>query len=68
MYNAKKQNIFIICDAEVGHVKVDEQQQQNLPDESVPEAATSSGLGKNLMNEDDLKASFAMESSVCQLF
>ncbi|XP_031264764.1 general negative regulator of transcription subunit 3 isoform X1 [Pistacia vera] len=50
-------------DADVGHLKVEEQQQQqNLPEESTVESAPSPGLGKNLMNEDDLKVSYAMDS------
>ncbi|KAJ9695679.1 hypothetical protein PVL29_010917 [Vitis rotundifolia] len=51
-------------DADVGHVKAeDQQQQQNVSDDSTMESAPSSGLGKNLMNEDDLKASYAMDTS-----
>lgn len=50
-------------DADVGHVKAeDQQQQQNVSDDSTMESAPSS-LGKNLMNEDDLKASYAMDTS-----
>ncbi|KAJ4721227.1 CCR4-NOT transcription complex subunit 3 [Melia azedarach] len=51
-------------DADVGHLKVEEQlQQQNLSEESAPESAPSSGLSKNLMNEDDMKAPYAVDSS-----
>lgn len=51
---------------DVGHLKVEEQlQQQNLSEESAPESAPSSGLSKNLMNEDDMKAPYAVDSSVC---
>lgn len=51
-------------DADVGHLKVDEPQQpQNLPEESTSESASSPRLGKNLMNEDDLKAPYAIDSS-----
>ncbi|KAM3690497.1 hypothetical protein ACB098_09G128900 [Castanea mollissima] len=50
-------------DADVGHVKVEEQQQQqNLPDESIIDSTTGSGLGKNLMNDDDLKTSHAIDT------
>ncbi|XP_044482635.1 general negative regulator of transcription subunit 3-like isoform X2 [Mangifera indica] len=50
-------------DSDVGHLKVEEQQQQqNLPDESTVESVPGPGLGKNVMNEDDLKVSYAMES------
>lgn len=50
-------------DADVGHVKAeDQQQQQNVSDDSTMESAPSS-LGKNLMNEDDLKAPYAMDTS-----
>lgn len=53
-------------DADVGHVKVEEQQQQqNLPDESIIDSTTGSGLGKNLMNDDDLKTSHAIDTPVC---
>ncbi|KAL5837518.1 hypothetical protein ACOSQ3_014687 [Xanthoceras sorbifolium] len=51
-------------DADVGHLKVEEQQQQqNLPEESTLESALSPRLGKNLMNEDDLKAPYAIDTS-----
>ncbi|KAK2638166.1 hypothetical protein Ddye_025961 [Dipteronia dyeriana] len=57
-------------DADVGHLKVDDQQQQqqqqqqqNLPEESTLESAPSPRLGKNLVNEDDLKAPYAIDSS-----
>lgn len=53
-------------DADVGHVKVEEQQQQqNLPDDSTIDSTTGSGLGKNLMNDDDLKTSHAIDTPVC---
>lgn len=51
--------------AELGQSKVDEQQQQNLPDDSAADSANSSGLTKNLVNEDDLKASYVVDSPVC---
>ncbi|XP_058212350.1 uncharacterized protein LOC131324410 isoform X2 [Rhododendron vialii] len=50
-------------DADPGHAKVEEtHQQQNLSDDSTSEPAPSSGLGKNLINEDELKASYALDT------
>ncbi|XP_021283540.1 CCR4-NOT transcription complex subunit 3 isoform X3 [Herrania umbratica] len=49
-------------DADVGHAKVEEQQPQNLPDDSSSEAVPTSGLAKNLMNEDEMKAPYAIDS------
>lgn len=51
-------------EAEVGHAKVDEmQQQQPPPDDSAAEsAAPNAGLGKNPMNEDDMKTSYALDT------
>ncbi|KAK8546000.1 hypothetical protein V6N13_067241 [Hibiscus sabdariffa] len=50
-------------DADVGGVaKVEEQQSQNLPDGSSSEATPISGLAKTLMNENDLKAPYAIDS------
>lgn len=51
--------------ADVGHAKVEEQQPQNLPDDSSSEAVPTSGLAKNLMNEDEMKAPYAIDSPVC---
>jgi len=56
--------------ADVGSAKVEEQQQQqqqqqqNLPEDSTVDSTTGSGLGKSLMNEDDLKVSYAIDSPV----
>ncbi|XP_012092685.1 CCR4-NOT transcription complex subunit 3 isoform X3 [Jatropha curcas] len=51
-------------DADVSLSKVEEQQQpQNLPDDSTPESAPSSGLSKNLVNEDELKTAYTMDTS-----
>ncbi|KAK9925664.1 hypothetical protein M0R45_022935 [Rubus argutus] len=47
-------------EADAGHSKVEDQQQQNIPDDTTSES--SSGLVKNIMNEDDLKASYAIDS------
>ncbi|XWS64633.1 hypothetical protein CRYUN_Cryun05aG0019800 [Craigia yunnanensis] len=53
-------------DADVDNAKVEEQQLQNLPDELSSEAVTTSGLAKNLMNEDDLKAPYAIDSPAAE--
>ncbi|KAK8689509.1 hypothetical protein V6N13_088224 [Hibiscus sabdariffa] len=50
-------------DADVVNAKVEEQQPQNLPEESSSEAVPTSGLAKNLMNEDDMKAPYAIDST-----
>ncbi|GMI84998.1 hypothetical protein like AT5G18230 [Hibiscus trionum] len=49
-------------DSDVGVAKVEEQQSQNLPDGSSSEAIPTSGIAKNIMNEDDLKAPYAIDS------
>ncbi|XP_059647301.1 general negative regulator of transcription subunit 3 isoform X2 [Cornus florida] len=51
-------------DSEVGNAKLEElqQQQQTLSEDSTAESAPSSGLGKNLLNEDDMKASYSLDS------
>ncbi|KAF5941276.1 hypothetical protein HYC85_022443 [Camellia sinensis] len=50
-------------DAEVGHAKLEEtQQQQNLSDDSTTEPVPSSGLGMNLINDGDLKASYPVDT------
>ncbi|XAR68674.1 hypothetical protein NMG60_11003881 [Bertholletia excelsa] len=55
-------------DAEIGHGKVEEMQQQqqnpNISDDPTSEPASSSGLVKNLTSDDDLKASYALETPV----
>lgn len=48
-------------DADVGHAKVEEQQPQNLPDDSSSEVPIS-GIAKNLMIEDDMKAPYTIDS------
>ncbi|XP_054811066.1 uncharacterized protein LOC129312447 isoform X2 [Prosopis cineraria] len=46
-----------------GNSKVEEhQQQQNAPDDSVSESTANNGLGKNLLNEEDLKSTYAVDS------
>ncbi|KAL8498331.1 hypothetical protein ACS0TY_021596 [Phlomoides rotata] len=50
-------------DAETGLIKVDElQQQQSLTEDSSSESASNSGLGKNLAPEDELKASYPLDT------
>ncbi|GAV72700.1 Not3 domain-containing protein/NOT2_3_5 domain-containing protein [Cephalotus follicularis] len=50
-------------DTEIGHAKVDEQQQQqNLPDDSTSESALSSGMAKNVI-EDDHKPSYGVDTA-----
>lgn len=52
--------------ADVGNSKIEEQQQhQNFPDDSTTESTASTGIGKNLINEDDSKSAFALDSPVC---
>ncbi|MBA0861239.1 hypothetical protein Goshw_025969 [Gossypium schwendimanii] len=48
--------------ADVGNAKVEEQQPRNLPDDSSSEAVPTSGLAKNLMNEDEMKTQYAIDS------
>ncbi|KAE8695451.1 CCR4-NOT transcription complex subunit 3 [Hibiscus syriacus] len=49
-------------DSDIGNAKVEEQQPQNLPEDSSSEAFPTSGLAKNLTNEDDMKAPHATDS------
>jgi len=54
--------------ADVGNSKSEEQQQhQNFPDEPITESTASTGIGKNLINEDDSKSAYAVDSPVCCL-
>ncbi|PPD68916.1 hypothetical protein GOBAR_DD34210 [Gossypium barbadense] len=50
-------------DGDVGNAKVEEQQPHNLPDDSSSEAVPTSGLAKNLMNEDEMKTQYAIDST-----
>ncbi|XP_011034351.1 PREDICTED: general negative regulator of transcription subunit 3 isoform X2 [Populus euphratica] len=53
-----------VKDAELGHSTVEEQQlKQNLPEDSTTESALTSGLGKSLVNEDELTSPYAMDTS-----
>ncbi|XP_061358288.1 uncharacterized protein LOC133302510 isoform X2 [Gastrolobium bilobum] len=50
-------------DADVGNSKIEEQQQhRNFRDESTTESTVSTGIGKNLINEDDLKSAYTVDS------
>ncbi|KAF6150187.1 hypothetical protein GIB67_023142 [Kingdonia uniflora] len=50
-------------DSDLGHMQVDEQQQQRNPsDESRMEATIVSGHNKNLINEDDLKTPYVADT------
>ncbi|KAF7801498.1 CCR4-NOT transcription complex subunit 3 [Senna tora] len=50
-------------EADFGNSKIEEQQQQhNFLDEGATESTASTGLGKNLINEDDLNSTYAVES------
>ena len=50
---------------DVGHAKVEELHQQPAVSEDSSESIGNSGLVKNLMNEDDMKASYALDPPVC---
>ncbi|RDY00173.1 CCR4-NOT transcription complex subunit 3 [Mucuna pruriens] len=54
----------VFKDADVGNSKIEEQQQQhqNFPDESTTESTAGTGIGKNLINEDDSKSAYAVDS------
>ncbi|KAG5100979.1 hypothetical protein AAZX31_16G039800 [Glycine max] len=48
---------------DVGNSKIEEQQQhQNFPDDSTIESIASTGIGKNLINEDDSKSAYTVDS------
>lgn len=65
-YKTRVDEMLFAYHVDVGLIKAeDQQQQQNVSDDSTVESAPSSGPGKNLMNEDDLKTSYAMDTSVC---
>ncbi|XP_068634326.1 uncharacterized protein [Aristolochia californica] len=52
-------------DADVGHAKLDDQQQQqNISDDLTVEPAPNSGLSKTLPGDDDLKMPYAVDASV----
>ncbi|KAL2511428.1 transcription regulator NOT2/NOT3/NOT5 family protein [Abeliophyllum distichum] len=50
-------------EADTGLTKVEElQEQQAISEDSAAESGSNSGLGKNLMQEDDLKPSYALDA------
>ncbi|KAK4272302.1 hypothetical protein QN277_020877 [Acacia crassicarpa] len=53
-------------DADVGNSMVEEHQQlqQNFPEEGATESTDSAGLGKNIINEDDLRSTYVADSPV----
>lgn len=59
--------LLLYC-TDVGHLKVEEQQQPNISDDSSTDTVPNSGIGKNVINEDDLKASYTIDSPVCCLY
>ncbi|XP_055800576.1 general negative regulator of transcription subunit 3 isoform X3 [Solanum dulcamara] len=51
--------------SDVGHSKADElQQQQILLEDSSADSSANAGLGKNLLNEDDMKASYGLDTAM----
>ncbi|XP_020201905.1 CCR4-NOT transcription complex subunit 3 isoform X2 [Cajanus cajan] len=50
-------------DSDLGNSKVEEPQ-HIFPDDSGTESTTSTGIGKNFMNEDELKSTYAVDSPV----
>ncbi|XP_014491279.1 general negative regulator of transcription subunit 3-like isoform X1 [Vigna radiata var. radiata] len=55
-------------DSDGGNSKSEEQQQhQNFPDEPTTESTASNVIGKNLINEDDSKSAYAVDSPVCHV-
>lgn len=52
--------------ADVGNTKVEElQHQQTFSDNLASESSPRTSVVKNLMNEDDIKASYALDTPVC---
>lgn len=58
--------MFSTTDA--SHAKVEELHQQPAVSEDSSESVANSGLVKILMNEDDMKASYALDPPVCLIF
>ncbi|KAH1260515.1 CCR4-NOT transcription complex subunit 3 [Glycine max] len=48
--------------SDVGNSKVDEPQLHIFPDDSGTESTASTGIGKNFVNEDELKSTYAVDS------
>lgn len=51
-----------------GLAVIEDQQQQNLSEDSAVEIAPGSGISKNLMNDDEFKASYVKDVSVWFFF
>lgn len=66
LFWSQQKNTYVWCiyDAELGLAKADEQQQPILPDDPAADSSTISGLGKNLMSDDDLKPPYTIDSPV----
>ncbi|KAG4380318.1 hypothetical protein AAZX31_16G137400 [Glycine max] len=61
---SSQQSLLLVVskDADVGNSKGDEPQQQIFPDDSGTESTASNGIGKNFVNEDELKSTYAVDS------
>ncbi|KAL5122807.1 CCR4-NOT transcription complex subunit 3 [Glycine soja] len=61
---SSQQSLLLVVskDADVGNSKVDEPQLQIFPDDSGTESTASTGIGKNFVNEDELKSTYAVDS------
>jgi len=58
--------LYYLYYADGGNSKGEEQQQhQNFTDEPTTESTASTAIGKNLINEDDSKSAYAVDSPVC---
>ncbi|KAG4401821.1 hypothetical protein GLYMA_02G071300v4 [Glycine max] len=64
---SSQQSLLLVVskDADVGNSKVDEPQLHIFPDDSGTESTASTGIGKNFVNEDELKSTYAVDSPVC---
>ena len=61
-------NFFHILTETVPNKVEEIQQQQSLTEDSAADSAVNSGLGKNLVAEDELKSPYALEAAVCGFF
>ncbi|KAL2662829.1 hypothetical protein AAZV13_02G064300 [Glycine max] len=61
---SSQQSLLLVVskDADVGNSKVDEPQLHIFPDDSGTESTASTGIGKNFVNEDELKSTYAVDS------
>lgn len=51
--------------ADPGLGKAEEQQQHHISDDPTPNAASGSSIGKKISNDDDVKASYTLDATVC---